>query len=134
MFDRMEGRFRRREGELSLQLVEPSPARLMVSEAMLLMGAVVADLGCQEGFALPFRSQPPAELPSQAELDQLPEGPARDAAIKRCLVVGCREPSQWRTSALDCLPMCKPPHPSVVMPTWSLTVKSLPIWMLDPVE
>ena len=87
-FDRMEGRFRRREGELSLQLVEPSPARLMVSEAMLLMGAVVADFGCQNDLALPFRSQPPAELPSQAELDQLPEGPARDAAIKRCLSRG----------------------------------------------
>jgi exoribonuclease-2 len=84
----MEGRFRRSEGELSLQLVEPSLARLMVSESMLLMGAVVADLGCEEGFALPFRSQPPAELPPQAELDQLPEGPARDAAIKRCLSRG----------------------------------------------
>ena len=87
-FDRMEGRFRRREGELSLQLVEPSPARLMVSEAMLLMGAVVADFGCENDLVLPFRSQPPAELPSQAELDQLPEGPARDAAIKRCLSRG----------------------------------------------
>ena len=87
-FDRMEGRFRRREGELSLQLVEPSPARLMVSEAMLLMGAVVAEFGCQHELALPFRSQPPAELPSQAELDQLPEGAARDAAIKRCLSRG----------------------------------------------
>ena len=87
-FDRLEGRFRRREGELSLQLVEPSPARLMVSEAMLLMGAVVADFGCENDLVLPFRSQPPAELPSQAELDQLPEGPARDAAIKRCLSRG----------------------------------------------
>ena len=88
MFDRMEGRFRRSDGALSLQLVEPSPARLMVSEAMLLMGAVVAEFGCQHELALPFRSQPPAELPSQAELDQLPEGPARDAAIKRCLSRG----------------------------------------------
>ena len=88
MFDRMEGRFRRSNGALSLQLVEPSPARLMVSESMLLMGAVVAEFGCQHELALPFRSQPPAELPSQAELDQLPEGPARDAAIKRCLSRG----------------------------------------------
>ena len=88
MFDRMEGRFRRCDGELSLQLVEPSPARLMVSEAMLLMGAVVAEFGCQHELALPFRSQPPAELPSQTELDQLPEGAARDAAIKRCLSRG----------------------------------------------
>ena len=88
MFDRMEGRFRRSDGALSLQLVEPSPARLMVSEAMLLMGAVVAEFGCQHELALPFRSQPPAELPSQTELDQLPEGPARDAAIKRCLSRG----------------------------------------------
>ncbi|BEV36255.1 ribonuclease catalytic domain-containing protein [Synechococcus sp. M16CYN] len=85
MFDRTEGRFRRSDGELLLQLVEPTPARLMVSEAMLLMGTVVAEFGRRENLVLPFRSQPPAELPSQTELDQLPKGPARDTAIKLCL-------------------------------------------------
>ncbi|MGB1776375.1 MAG: ribonuclease catalytic domain-containing protein [Synechococcus sp.] len=86
--DRLEGRFRRHNDAVELQVIEPSPARLMVSEAMLLMGAVVADYGRAHGLALPYRSQPPAELPSEAELEALPEGPVRDAAIKRCLSRG----------------------------------------------
>ena len=60
----------------------------MVSEAMLLMGAVVASFGQQHDLPLPYRSQPAAELPSSDELDRIPEGPARDAAIKRCLSRG----------------------------------------------
>lgn len=87
-FDRPEGRFRRLEDGPALQVIEPTAARRMVSEAMLLMGAVVADFGVRHDLALPFRSQPPAELPSPAELQALPEGPARDAAIKRCLSRG----------------------------------------------
>ena len=88
MFDRPEGRFRRSDEGLSLQVIDPSPSRLMVSEAMLLMGAVVASFGQQHDLPLPFRSQPAAELPSTDELDRIPEGPARDAAIKRCLSRG----------------------------------------------
>lgn len=88
MFDRPEGRFRRSDEGLSLQVIDPSPSRLMVSEAMLLMGAVVASFGQQHDLPLPYRSQPAAELPSTDELDRIPEGPARDAAIKRCLSRG----------------------------------------------
>ena len=88
MFDRPEGRFRRSDGSLMLQVIDPSPSRLMVSEAMLLMGAVVASFGQKHNLPLPFRSQPAAELPSSDELDRIPEGPARDAAIKRCLSRG----------------------------------------------
>ena len=88
MFDRPEGRFRVREACLSLQVIDPSPARLLVSEAMLLMGAVIADFGRCHELPLPYRSQPAAELPSPSELDSVPEGPARDAAIKRCLSRG----------------------------------------------
>ena len=87
-FDRPEGRFRRQEDGPALQVIEPTAARRMVSEAMLLMGAVVADFGVRHDLALPFRSQPPADLPSTAELQAIPEGPARDAAIKRCLSRG----------------------------------------------
>jgi exoribonuclease-2 len=61
---------------------------VLVSEAMLLMGAVVAEFGREKGLPLPFRSQPAAELPSAAELALIPDGPARDAAIKRCLSRG----------------------------------------------
>ena len=88
LFDRPEGRFRQREGALEVQVIEPSPARLLVSEAMLLMGAVVAGFGQEHDLALPFRSQPPASLPSAEELELIPDGPARDAAIKRCLSRG----------------------------------------------
>ncbi|QNJ11404.1 ribonuclease catalytic domain-containing protein [Synechococcus sp. M16.1] len=88
MFDRPEGRFRLSDGALTLQVIDPSPSRLMVSEAMLLMGAVVAGFGQEHSLPLPFRSQPAAELPSSDELDRIPEGPARDAAIKRCLSRG----------------------------------------------
>ena len=87
-FDRPEGRFRRQQDAPALQVIEPTAARRMVSEAMLLMGAVVADFGVRNDLALPFRSQPPADLPSPAELQVIPEGPARDAAIKRCLSRG----------------------------------------------
>ena len=53
---------------LTLQVIDPSPSRLMVSEAMLLMGAVVASFGQEHNLPLPFRSQPAAELPSSDEL------------------------------------------------------------------
>ena len=87
-FDRPEGRFRRGVSGPELQVIDPSPSRQMVSEAMLLMGAVVAAFGKKQGLALPFRSQPAAELPEPSVLDRIPEGPARDAAIKRCLSRG----------------------------------------------
>ena len=88
LLDQPEGRIRERDGQPCLEITEPSPSRLMVAEAMILAGAVVAELGRQNGLALPFRSQLPAELPPSAELAALPEGPVRHAAIKRCLSRG----------------------------------------------
>ena len=88
LFDRSEGRLRRKDDQLDLQIIDPCPSRLMVSEAMLLMGAAIAEFGRDSNLPLPFRSQPPAELPSADELQQIPEGPARDTAIKRCLSRG----------------------------------------------
>lgn len=87
-FDRPEGRFRRNDGQLELQLIDFSASRQMVSEAMLLMGAVVASIGRDNQLPLPFRSQARAELPAKAELEQIPDGPARDAAVQRCLSRG----------------------------------------------
>ena len=60
----------------------------MVSEAMLLMGAVVASIGKADQIPLPFRSQARAELPVKEELERIPDGPARDAAVQRCLSRG----------------------------------------------
>ncbi|QPN61816.1 RNB domain-containing ribonuclease [Synechococcus sp. CBW1002] len=85
MMDQPEGRIRAAGDEPVLEIVEPGPSRLLVAEAMILAGAVVAEFGRREGLALPYRSQLPTELPSPAELEALPPGPVRHAAIKRCL-------------------------------------------------
>ena len=88
LLDQAEGRIRERDGEPCLEITDPSPGRLMVAEAMILAGAVVAEFGRSHGLPLPYRSQLPAELPPAAELEQLADGPVRHAAIKRCLSRG----------------------------------------------
>ncbi|MFU8885226.1 MAG: ribonuclease catalytic domain-containing protein, partial [Cyanobacteriota bacterium] len=88
LLDQPEGRIRDGADGAELEITEPSPSRLMVAEAMILAGAVVAELGRSQHLALPYRSQLPAELPSAAELELLPPGPVRHAAIKRCLSRG----------------------------------------------
>ena len=86
--DLPEGRIRCRDGELSVQVTEPGASRTMVAEAMILAGAVTARFGATHNLALPYRSQLPADLPSANELEQLPDGAVRFAAIKRCLSRG----------------------------------------------
>ncbi len=88
LMDQPEGRIRVSDGEPQLEITEPGPSRLLVAEAMILAGAVVAGYGQEHGLALPYRSQLPAELPPDAELKALPAGPVRHAALKRCLSRG----------------------------------------------
>jgi exoribonuclease-2 len=88
LLDQPEGRIRADNDQARLEITEPSPSRLMVAEAMILAGAVVADHGRLHQLALPYRSQAVAELPPTAELEALAPGPVRHAAIKRCLSRG----------------------------------------------
>ena len=88
LMDLPEGRIRSVDGEPVLEVSEPSPSRAMVAEAMILAGAIAARFAVEHNLALPFRSQLPAELPPKAELDALPDGAVRFAAIKRCLSRG----------------------------------------------
>jgi exoribonuclease-2 len=83
-----EGRIRGEGEEARLEITEPSPSRRMVAEAMVLAGSVIAEHGRSQGLPLPYRSQLPVELPPAAELEALPAGPVRHAAIKRCLSRG----------------------------------------------
>ena len=88
LMDLPEGRIRNRDGEPVLEVSEPGPSRSLVAEAMILAGAVAAQFAVEHNLALPFRSQLPAELPPQADLEALPDGAVRFAAIKRCLSRG----------------------------------------------
>ncbi|MBT66933.1 MAG: ribonuclease II [Synechococcus sp. NP17] len=88
LMDLPEGRIRCRDAQPSLEISEPGRSRQMVAEAMILAGAVVARFAELHDLALPFRSQLPAELPPNSELEALPAGAVRFAAIKRCLSRG----------------------------------------------
>ena len=88
LMEQSEGRIRQRGAEPVLEVVDPSPARQMVAEAMILAGAVVAAYGSSAGLALPYRSQPPSVLPSEAELEALEPGPVRHALLRRGLTRG----------------------------------------------
>jgi exoribonuclease-2 len=55
---------------------------------MILTGSVVASHAADLGLAMPFRGQPASELPPESELEALPEGPVRHAALRRCLSRG----------------------------------------------
>lgn len=89
LMEQPEGRIRSRGEVAELAVTEPSAARDLVAEAMILNGAVVAEHGIRHGLALPYRGQPASELPPAAELDALPPGPVRHAALRRCLSRGC---------------------------------------------
>ncbi|MFN9644835.1 MAG: RNB domain-containing ribonuclease [Cyanobacteriota bacterium] len=91
--DQAEGRIRapspdREEEASQLEITEPTASRLLVAEAMILAGAALADYGRRHQLALPYRGQPAAPVPTAAELEALPAGPPRLAAVKRCLTRG----------------------------------------------
>ena len=89
LMDLAEGRIRcDADGQPQLEITEPGPSRALVAEAMILAGAVAARFGQEHDLALPYRSQLPADLPPAAELEALPEGAVRFAAMKRCLSRG----------------------------------------------
>lgn len=88
LLDQPEGRIRCHDLEPKLEITEPSASRLLVAEAMILAGAVVAAYGAAHGLALPYRCQLPSPLPDPAQLQALPPGPVRHAALKQGLSRG----------------------------------------------
>ncbi|MDX2097176.1 MAG: ribonuclease R [Leptolyngbyaceae cyanobacterium bins.59] len=71
--------------EITIHVLEDSQARNLVAEMMILAGEVAARYGQVNHLALPFRNQAQPELPSDEELLQLPPGPVRACAIRRCM-------------------------------------------------
>lgn len=71
--------------EVSIEVLENSKSRQLVAEMMILAGEV-AGRYCQENnIPVPFRGQPQPELPPEEELLQLPAGPVRFCALRRCM-------------------------------------------------
>lgn len=73
------------EDDIKIDVLDDSAARQLVAEMMILAGEVAARYGQQHNLAIPFRSQPQPELPTDEELIQLPTGWVRDCAIRRCM-------------------------------------------------
>ncbi|NJN21209.1 MAG: VacB/RNase II family 3'-5' exoribonuclease [Leptolyngbya sp. RL_3_1] len=73
------------EDNIDIQVLDDSQSRQMVAEMMILTGEVAARYGQAHELAIPFRSQPQPELPPEEELLQLPTGPVRYSAIRRCM-------------------------------------------------
>lgn len=73
------------DDEISIDVLDDSLARQLVAEMMILAGEVAARYGQAHKLALPFRGQPEPELPSDEELIQLPAGPVRACAMRRCM-------------------------------------------------
>jgi exoribonuclease II len=71
--------------EITIQVLEDSLSRSLVAEMMILAGEVAGRYGETHNLALPFRGQPQPELPPETELMQLPAGPVRYCAIRRCM-------------------------------------------------
>lgn len=91
------------EDDIIIDVLEDSQARQMVAEMMILAGEVAARYGQEHNLAIPFRSQPQPELPTDEELIQLPTGWVRDCAIRRCMTRSEMSivPSRHATLGLD---------------------------------
>ena len=100
LMDQAEGRlFRKSEtDELQLEICEPSPARLLVAEAMVLAGAAMAEWCNQRALAMPYRGQPFADAERMAAAERFEEGPVRWAhqrgALSRSRTSCVAEPHQ----------------------------------------
>lgn len=70
---------------ITIEVLESSMSRELVAEMMILAGEVAANYGQTNNVVIPFRTQPQPELPPEEELLQLPAGPVRACAIRRCM-------------------------------------------------
>lgn len=81
-----EARFRpAADGIVALEVLEPTPARQLVAECMVLAGQIAGRYGQRHGLPLPYRGQVASPLPSPQELATLSPGPVRNGALKSCL-------------------------------------------------
>ena len=80
-----EARFRPVAGRVDLDVLEPTAARRMVAECMVLAGQIAGRYGQRHGLPLPYRGQVASDLPAPQELATLSPGAVRNGALKACL-------------------------------------------------
>lgn len=74
------------DDEIIIELLDNhSVSRQLVAEMMILAGEVAGKYAQEHNIPLPFRGQPQPELPPEEELLQLPPGPVRSCALRRCM-------------------------------------------------
>lgn len=73
------------DGRVALDILEPTPARQMVAECMVLAGQISGRYGQRHDLPLPYRGQIASTLPSSQELAALSPGAVRNGALKACL-------------------------------------------------
>lgn len=67
---------------------------------MILAGEAVGRLGVTHGLPLPYRGQEPPSLPDGSDLEQLPVGPCRGYALRRCMTRSVTEGVPLRHAGL----------------------------------
>ena len=72
-------------GPIALDVLDPTPARQLVAECMVLTGQIAGRYGQRHGLPLPYRGQAASPLPSSRELAPLSPGAVRNGALKACL-------------------------------------------------
>lgn len=86
-----------------IEVDESCPARTLVSELMILTNATLAEYACNNNIPLIYRSQPESEPGPDRNLDDIPDGPARDYATRATLKRSAMntQPARHATLALD---------------------------------
>ncbi|AFY59793.1 ribonuclease catalytic domain-containing protein [Synechococcus sp. PCC 6312] len=99
------------DDEVDIHPLADSVARQLVAEMMILTGEVAARFGEAQNIPLPFRSQTQPELPPEEELQQLPPGPVRQCAIRRCMPKSEMSPTPNRHASLGLNAYCQVTSP-----------------------
>lgn len=77
-----------------------SAARMLVAEMMILAGEAVGQLGAAASLPLPFRGQEAPQLPPEAVLSALPDGPVKGFALRKCMTRSVVSPQPVRHASL----------------------------------
>ncbi len=85
IIEQPQGRMKLTDGRIDIQIIENTKSRLLIREAMILMGTIVSMYGRLKDIPLPYRTQSKSYIPSADELTLLPEGCIRNSIIRKHL-------------------------------------------------